>query len=73
MSDPFTQLQKGKFPLEKITKHAETLDLDEAANSISQAKTSPNYATLKLVLCSLETILVTQKQLLREVEELKRK
>lgn len=68
--DVFTQTQKGKFTLEKVTKHAETLDLDEAANSISNAKTSPNYVTLKLVLCSLETILVTQKEILRKLEEL---
>ena len=72
MTDPFTTLQKGKFSIQKITKNAELLDLDESINSINQTKKNPSYITLKNVLCALESVLISQKQIMRELQELKK-
>ena len=71
-TDPFNTLQKGRFTLEKINKNSNLFSHDELIDSISHAKTSPNYQTLKLVLLSLETILQSQKQMMRELQGLKK-
>lgn len=73
MPTDFDKLPPGKMPLEKITRRPELFDHDELINSISQSKFNPSYQTLKLVLLCLETILVSQKQMIREIQELKRK
>lgn len=72
MTDPFNTIQKGKFPIEKITKNPELLDLEESINSINQTKKNPSYITLKAVLCALESVLISQKQIMRELQELKK-
>jgi hypothetical protein len=69
-TNDFDALPKGKVRIEKIISNPNTCSFEEIEAQLKVSKFDPSYKCLKLILNSLELILISEKECIKRLDRI---